>query len=173
MSRILISVFLICCAISCKKDRKQGTVEFDLEGTHYSFVPESIELIDLGNWQKLSISLPQQGQFHIVRIVIADYKDSMPGPNLLRPIPHYSGDSDTIRRTGFQFGYDDISGCQYDVDYDTANAASLDVISCSGQPPVLNATFQAVIQFGIGNSTCHQPKHFTNGKITNVTYPWP
>jgi hypothetical protein len=168
--RILLSLLMVCCLIfSCKKEEnKQGTVEFDLDGLHYSFIPAYVGLQPVSPRKLLLIESPNQGQPFFLRIAVSDEGDSMLNSLCMRPITFPSTDC----RCGAQIMYSDTLSCVYDTRYDTANVASVEIISCSGNPPVLNATFNATIQSGRWDTSCLHQKLITNGRITNVIYPW-
>lgn len=163
---LLIFIITVCVLSSCKKEKNnQGTVEFDVDGVHHSFTPEhaSIEKDAFPHGKRFGISSPHQGNYYYMQMYISD--DSMLSSSLLRPIT-YTG------YYGFRLLYDDSSNCHYDTGDDTANIYSFDVVSCTGYPTVLNATFHATFQWGFGDTSCFHPKQITNGKITNVVYEW-
>jgi hypothetical protein len=166
MNNSIVFVLLIttCLIFSCKKEKNnQGTVEFDVDGVHHSFIPEHAAIEITSHGKRLGLDSPHQGNNYYTQMYVTD--DSASNSSLLRPIT-YTG------YTGFRLLYDDCFNCHYDTGGDTANVESFEVISCSGYPSVINATFHGTFQFGEYDTSCLHPKQITNGKITNVIYSW-
>lgn len=161
---LLIFIITTCIISSCKKEKNnQGTVEFDVDGVHHSFIPESAYIEDLGNGKRFGIGSPHQGNYYYMQMYVTD--DSVLNSGALRPIT-YTG------YHGFRLLYDDTFNCHYDTGDDTANVEAFEVISCDEQTKVINATFHGTFQFGLYDTSCYHPKQIANGKITNVIYRW-
>lgn len=161
--RVLSVLFLISCLLfSCKKEQpkaKQGKVEFDVDSVHYAFTP-SYALLDTTHTSHREFQIGSSVE--VYSLIIAVYSDSLANSGLLQPITYTGANLDLV--------YYDGSHCQYESWGDTFNIQSLTITSCAGDPPVLNAVFQAKFNNGFGNMPCLDQKLITNGKITDVVY---
>jgi hypothetical protein len=167
-TRILLPLLIIIClSFSCKKEKSnnQGTVEFDVDGLHHSFIPE---VASIGNddplypYHKYFQIISPQTEYFYLRIIITD--DSNLTSNYFRPITYPSPNCGC----DFRVLYSDTFRCQYDPQGDTAAFLSLEVTSSTETPSVINGTFEAKYSYGQWDTSCYHEKRITNGKITSV-----
>src|ERR1043165_3035463 len=164
---VLIVLFIsLCFVFSCKKETKsnQGTIEFDIDSVHYSFEPERATIQYSNNVDANVVGFSKwHGEFSMV---ITIYDSSNLDSNHLRPIAYPGSECDCYP----YIMYRDAYGCEYESVGDTTNIVKLQVVSCEGDPPILNATFKARFADGRGDTTCWHPKEISNGRIINVVY---
>lgn len=165
----------LLCLLTIVACKKQSTadphIEFDMDGTHYSY-PLSQGQLQVVNGTSKVLQFSSGVNFSLNAAQIALYEEQSPlNSDLLSTGTYHCFYADaTCQDTlssgchGYTFMVMSAQGVW--MQYSSDSTTTLNVTSCAGNPPVINATFTALI----GDPNGGQLHSVTNGKLVNATY---
>ncbi len=175
MKTLMHAMGLLCLlmAAACKKQASPDPhIEFDMDGTHYSY-PLGDGQLQTPNGQRkiLTVSTAVNFSLNAAQLTLFDEQSQLSSDLMSTGTYHNFYADGSCQDTA-------ISGCLgYSLMvmqpegvwmlYFADSTSGLIVTSCTGNPPVINATFTGSVS---DPNTATQLHQVTNGKLVNATY---
>ena len=178
--KLLFAIVIVLALAACKKDAAkvaQPVLEFDINGTHHSFVMDTakLQIVDTGSAAgKFLVLFTGYGALPQVRLIITDRTFDRNAPcfptGFYPNLAYSSACNDTIPNNfclGFSMQYVD-TGFGHIATLDVNDSTSaLNLVSCAGTPSLINGTFNCTL---IDPNGVAAPRTVTNGKLSNMIY---